>query len=138
MERLKHHFVIITIVREIKMNTLFIYDFERLEFEFKALSFLKLYISILYKKAINTNSSLYYQFNIADFMLKICDFVFYFHEFRFKIDDFLFNITDFELKIDDFEFNIGDFEFKIDDYLFNILDFEFKFGDFVITFCLNL
>jgi hypothetical protein len=28
MERLKHHFVIITTVREIKMNILFIYDFE--------------------------------------------------------------------------------------------------------------
>jgi len=33
MERLKHHFVVVTTVREIKMNTFFIYDFERITLE---------------------------------------------------------------------------------------------------------
>ena len=33
VERLKNHFVIITTVREIKMNTFFIYDFERITLE---------------------------------------------------------------------------------------------------------
>ena len=33
VERLKNHFVIITTVREIKMNTFFIYDFERIALE---------------------------------------------------------------------------------------------------------
>ncbi len=33
MERLKHHFVVVTTVREIKMSTFFIYDFERITLE---------------------------------------------------------------------------------------------------------